>query len=113
MRKDEICELVCQTLKSEGKISDYRYDHFRQEEAVPPPFALYRRVAPDNFSADGMVYHHGQNVDLELYAETPDEMATLMARAEVLLDAEKVYYKLAADTVYIESEDMYESLYEL
>lgn len=112
-RKDEIVKSVCQALLDQKLIEGFEYDHFRQSAAVPPPFAVYRRVAEPNFSADGVVYHHGSGVDLELYASTPDEMAGLMEQVEELLDAEEIFYNLAADTVYIESEDFYESLYEL
>lgn len=113
MRKDHKIKAVCEALKASGAIDDFRYDHFKESEAIPPPFAVYRRVAQPNFSADGVVYHHGDSVDLELYASTDEEMADLMAQAEELLDAEEIFYNLTADTVYIESEDFYESLYEI
>lgn len=112
-RKDEIIKGVCEELLTRGEIEGFEYDHFRQSDAVAPPFVVYRRVAQPNFSADGVVYHHGDGVDLELYAETPDRMASLMAQVEELLDAEEIFYNLAADTVYIETEDFYESLYEI
>ena len=108
---EQVKEILEELKKTDGY--DYRYDHFTQSEAVPPPFLVYRRVAADNFSADGTVYHHGQNVDVELYASTPDEMAELMAAVEKRLDAAGIFYKLTADTVYIETEYFYESLYEI
>lgn len=113
MRKDEQIREVCETLLEGGKIEAFAYDHFKQPEAVPLPVAIYRRVATDNFPADGIVYHHGEAVDFELYASTPDEMASLMGKAEALMDAKELFYNLTADTVYIDSEDFYESLYEL
>lgn len=114
MRKDKKIKAICEELKAEGLILDFSYDHFRQSDAVPPPFAVYRRVAPANFSADGVVYHRGDNVDLELYASTPEEMAELMIRVEEKLDKAEIFYKVGADTVYIqEPEDFYESLYEI
>ncbi len=113
MRKDEQVKVVCQALKARGEIEDFEYDHFKTKGAVPPPFAIYRRVAKDNTPGDDVVYHHGAGVDLELYAETPEDMAELMAAAEALLDGAELFYQLTADTVYIESEDFYESLYEL
>ena len=112
-RKDEIVQDVCEALRDRGAIEGFEYDHFKQSDAVPPPFVVYRRVAQPNFSADGVVYHHGDGVDLELYAETPDAMASLMAQVEELLDKEEIFYNLSADTVYIETEDFYESLYEI
>jgi len=113
LRKDEIVKAVCLELKTNGTIADFTYDHFKEPDAILPPYAVYRRVAPQNFSADGMVYHHGENVDLELYASDPDEMAAIMAAFEEKLDAAEIFYQLTADTAYIESEDFYESLYEL
>lgn len=113
MRKDEVIENICGSLKENGYIDDYKYDHFKQGGAIAPPYAVYRRVAPQNFSADGIVYHRGNNVDFELYASDPDEMADLMEQAESLMTGAGLYYVIAADTVYIESEDFYETLYEL
>lgn len=112
-KKDEAIKNICASLLQAGKIEGYAYDHFRQSEAVQPSFAVYRRVATKNFSADGLVYHRGQSVDLELYAETPDEMAALMDATESLLTSSNLYYECTADTVYIEAEDFYETLYEV
>lgn len=111
--KDKQVKAICQTLKERGAIDDFRYDHFKEKEAIPPPYAIYRRVAQPNTSADGVVYHHGDGVDLELYTDGPDEMAELMEQVEELLDEHELFYNVTADTVYIESEDFYESLYEL
>lgn len=113
MRKDKQIKAICEKLKSDGDIVDFRYDHFKQSQAVAPPFAVYRRVAAPNFSADGIVYHRGDNVDLELYANDPDEMADIMEKVEALLDEAEIFYSLTADTAYIDSEDFYESLYEV
>lgn len=111
-RKDEIIKKICEDLQKAHAIP-FEYDHFTESDAVTPPFALYRRVAPVNFSADGVVYAKGQAVDLEIYAATPEEMAELMAWVEELLDRAEVFYKKTADTVYITSEEFYETLYEI
>lgn len=113
MRKDEQIAAICATLKENGDINDYTYDHFTASDAVDLPYAIYRRVAPQNFSADGVVYHRGDNVDLEIYAATPDEMIAIMAKAEAALDGAELFYNIGADTAYIESEDFYETLYEI
>lgn len=112
MRKDKLIKGILEIIKTKSGI-DFRYDHFRQSEAVPPPFIVYRRVAPDTFSADGITFNKGQNVDIELYAEDEDQMAEIMEQIEELLDQNGIYYRLAADTVYIQSEDFYETLYEV
>ena len=111
-RKDEIIKGICEDIKRSHNIP-FEYDHFTASAAVAPPFVLYRRVAPVNFSADGVVYQKGQAVDLELYAATPEEMAEIMAWAEDLLDRAEVFYNKTADTVYIQSEEFYETLYEI
>ncbi len=113
MRKDETIENICIALKENGDINDYRYDHYEQGEEIDLPYAIYRRVAPDNFGADGVVYHRGENVDFEIYAGDPDEMADIMAAVEERMTAAGLYFNVGADTAYIESEDFYETLYEL
>jgi len=112
-KKDEIVKNICAMLVTRKLITDYAYDHFRKQDPAQPPFAVYRRVAPENFSADGMVYHRGDNVDFEIYADTPEDMAVIMDEAEKLLDEAEIFWRCAADTVYIESENYYETLYEL
>lgn len=113
MRKDKVVKRICKEMEAEGLIEGFAYDHFRQSEAVPTPFAVYRRVAADNFSADGIVYKRGEKVDLELYADTQEDMEKLMEAAEEKLTAADIFYRIGADTVYIESEDFYETLYEI
>ena len=113
MRKDEIVKEICEELVKDDIIAGFKYDHFEESKAIPPPFAVYRRVAPENFSADGVVYHRGDNVDLEIYASDPDEMIDIMAAAEAAMNDAGLYFAIAADTAYIESEDFYETLYEL
>lgn len=113
MRKDDIVKEICTTLKEGGDISDFAYDHFKTDKEIDLPFVVYRRVAPETFSADGVVYHRGSNVDLELYASDAEEMAALMDIVEAALDSAELFYQIAADTVYLDTEEMYETLYEL
>lgn len=113
LRKDELVKNICQKLVENDKIVGFAYDHFEEYEAVSPPFAVYRRVAPQNFGADGVVYARGDNVDFEIYASDPDEMIDIMAAAEAAMYDAGLFYQIAADTAYIESEDFYETLYEL
>ncbi len=113
MRKDKAVKRICKEMEEEGLIEGFAYDHFRQSKAVPAPFAVYRRVPADNFSADGIVYKRGDKVDLELYADTPEDMEKLMEAVEEKLTAADIFYRTGADTAYIESEDFYETLYEV
>lgn len=113
MRKDDVVKNICTELKASGDISNFAYDHFKANKEIDLPFVVYRRVAPDTFSADGVTYHRGSNVDLELYASDADEMAELMDTVEAALDTAELFYRITADTVYLDSEEMYETLYEL
>lgn len=113
MRKDEIAKETLKELTEAGTLSGFQYDHFRSGEAVPTPFAVYRRVAQENMGADDKVFFKGGGVDIEIYADTPEEMAGIMEAVEKKLDAREVFYQCTADTVYIDPEDFYESLYEL
>jgi len=113
LRKDEIIKEICDQLVQNETIEGYAYDHFTDEDPISLPFAVYRRVATQSFSADDKTYHHGDNVDLELYSSDPEEMADIMAAVEEKLEAAELFYTIAADTAYIDSEQMYESLYEL
>lgn len=108
---EELIKAVCEEIK-ETKGIEYRYDHFKQKEAIPPPFLIYKRTSADTFAADNRTYFKAGNVDLELYTSTPDEMSELMEAVEELLDKYEINYSLTADTTYIDSEDFYETLYE-
>lgn len=111
-RKDEQIKAICEEIKENYGI-DFRYDHFRTKEAVPPPFLIYRRMPAQSFSADDKTYFKDGEVDLEIYASTPEEMHDLMEIVERLLDENEIYYNLTADTIYIDCEQFYESLYEM
>ena len=111
MSKSEQIEAICEEIKRIYGI-DYRYDHFHTKEAIPPPFLIYRKMPAQSFSADNKTYFKDGEVDLELYASTPDEMAELMEIVEAFFDEYEIYYNLTADTIYINSEEFYESLYE-
>ena len=113
MHKDEIVKNICAALKEDDIIAGYAYDHFEKGEAVDPPYVVYRRVAPENLNADGVVYYRGSNVDVEIYASDPDEMADLMDVMEGALTDAGIVFRIAADTVYIDSEEFYETLYEI
>ena len=69
-------------------------------------------IPNDNFSqrvafANRMTISHGYG-----YADDPDTMDAIMEAFESQADAAELVYERTADTVYIEDEDFYESLYE-
>lgn len=84
------------------------YHHFEESEAPDPPFIVYLSPGSDNFSADGKVYFKIKELDIELY--TDKKMPELEERLENILDAHSLFYEKTE--TYIESEKMYEVLYE-
>ena len=64
---------------------------------------------PRIFSADNLVYHHFNRLDIEVYTDYKDP--DMEASIEEVLTAHELYYEKSE--VWIETEKMYEVLYEL
>ena len=86
----------------------YAYDHFGEGNAPNPPFICYLYTGSDNFSADGRVYLKKNQVNIELY--TDKKAVTLEQTVEDVLDRYGIFYNKSE--VYIESEKLYEVLYQ-
>ena len=84
------------------------YDHFAEGEAPDPPYICFLYPASDNLSADGRVYYKINHVNVELYTDLKDP--DLENRLETVLDRHGLFYEKSE--VWIESERMYEVLYE-
>ena len=100
---DKIMELLSKT----G--IPFAYDHFAEGESPDPPFICFLLPASDNFSADGQVYFKVSEVHIELYTDKKDP--ELEERLEDILDAAGLFYDKMES--YIETENLYEVLYEL
>ena len=87
----------------------FAYDHFAEGEAVEPPFICYLFPGSNNFAADGKVYHKIGRVNIELYTDKKDLKAE--QKVEDALDAASIFY--AKSEVWIDSEKLYEVLYEM
>ncbi len=87
----------------------FAYDHFVEGEAPEPPFLVFLYPKADNFSADGIAYFKINQLDIELYTDlkTPELEETIEA---VLLKYGIFYGKTET---WIESEKLYEVLYEM
>lgn len=87
----------------------FAYDHFAEGESPSPPFLCFLYPRAENFSADGVVYHHFERLDIELYTDykDPDTEAAI----ETILTAHELFYEKSE--VWIESEKLYEVLYEV
>lgn len=86
----------------------FAYSHFAEGESPSPPFIVYLFPKNKHFGADGYVYYKNTEIDLELY--TDKKNLKLEEKIEEILDREKIYYEKSE--VWIESERLYEVLYE-
>jgi hypothetical protein len=87
----------------------FAYHHFAEGESPEPPFLVYLIPGSNNFSADGQVWLKVKQLDIELY--TDKKAPDLENKLEAVLDARGLFYN--KDETWIESEKLYEVLYEL
>lgn len=86
----------------------FAYSHFAEGESPQPPFIVFLFPASNNFSADGRVYHPIVQCHIELY--TTEKNPTVERVVENALDAAGIFYNKSE--VWIESESLYEILYQ-
>lgn len=87
----------------------FAYHHFAEGESPEPPFLVYLIPGSNNFSADGIVWLKVKQLDIELYTDRKDPV--MEEKVEAVLDAHGLFYNRTE--TWIESEKMYEVLYEL
>lgn len=97
---------VYQMVKSVGLPAAYH--HFEEGKSPDPPFLVYLYPGTNNFSADGTVYQGVNQLDIELYTDIKDLEAE--KRVEAVLKEHGFFYEKTE--TYLESEKMYEVLYE-
>jgi len=83
------------------------YHHFTSPPS--PPYIVYLFSYNSNFGADNKVYEAGKNFQVELYTKAKD--LTSEALIEGLFDANDIYWDKTE--TYIESEGLYQVLYEI
>lgn len=84
------------------------YHHFAEGESPDPPFIVFLYPNADNFAADGIVYFTVNVLHIELYTDKKD--LDLEEQVETVLTEYGIYYNKSE--VWIESERLYEVLYE-
>ena len=87
----------------------YAYHHFVEGESPDPPFLVLLYPNSDNFAADGMVYFKVNRLNIELYTDLKD--VELEETVEAVLDKHGIFYEKSE--VWIESENLYEVLYQM
>ncbi len=87
----------------------FAYDHFVEGEAPEPPFAVFLYPKTANFAADGIAYFKSNQLDIELYTDL--KQPELEETIEAVLLKHGIFY--GKSEVWIESEKLYEVLYEM
>lgn len=83
------------------------YHHYASPPT--PPYVVYLFAYSSNFGADNRVYNRVKNFQVELYTTKKDLASELLI--ENALDAADVYWEKTE--THIESEGLYQILYEL
>ena len=84
------------------------YHHFIK--AKSPPFIVYYRVNSKNFVADDTIYTKTNIYRIELYTKQKDVNKEI--EIENLLDRNGIIYEVISES-YIESEKIYQVIYEI
>lgn len=87
----------------------FAYDHFNEGESPAPPFVIFRFPGDANFSADGVAYIQGKQLDIELYTDYKDQ--ELEDRIAEILEDNGIYYDRTE--TWIPTEKLYEVLYRM
>ena len=87
----------------------FAYDHFVEGEAPEPPFLVFLYPKAVNFAADGIAYFKVNQLDIELYTDL--KQPEVEERIEAVLLKYGIFY--GKREVWIESERLYEVLYEM
>ncbi len=84
------------------------YDHFAEDESPEPPFLIFLFPGTDNVFADDTVYQKIDELNIELYTDKKNPETENLIE-DILIAHELPYEK---SEVWIESEKMYEVLYQ-
>lgn len=87
----------------------FAYDHFVEGQSPEPPFLVFLYPGANNFAADGITYFKVNRLHLELY--TDEKSIELEEQVEAMLTRYGIFY--GKSEVWIESENLYEVLYEM
>lgn len=87
----------------------YAYDHFVEGESPDPPFLVFLYPGSNHFAADGKVYFKVNRLNIELYTDKKD--VELEETVEAVFDRHGIFY--GKSEVWIESENLYEVLYQM
>lgn len=87
----------------------FAYHHFAEGCSPDPPFIVFLYPGSNNFSADGKAYLKIKKLNFELYTDKKEPELENMIEEQ--LDTRGIFWDKTEE--YIESENMYEVLYEM
>ena len=87
----------------------FAYHHYSEGESPEPPFLLFLSPCEHTFSADNLMYYSFKQLDIELY--TDKKSPEVEERVEEILRQHHIFYNKTE--AWIESERLYEVLYEM
>ena len=88
--------------------SYYMFKGSKNDPVPPLPYVIFYYPQSDNFGADNNVYQNITRLNVELYSENKDFDSEKLVE-DVLIENDIFFEKYES---YIESENMYEVLYE-
>lgn len=87
----------------------FTYHHFAEGESPKPPFLIFLSPGEHTFSADNRMYFSFKKLNIELY--TDEKSLDTEEEIEAVLRHHHIFYNKTE--TWIESEELYEILYEL
>lgn len=87
----------------------FAYHHFAEGESPEPPFLIFLSSGENNFSADNYMYFSFKKLNIELY--TDRKSPETEKKVEEILKKYQIFYNKSE--IWIESEKLYEILYEM
>ena len=98
---------ICKMIKETG--FPFAYHHFAEGESPEPPFLIFLSSGENNFSADNYMYFSFKKLNIELY--TDRKSPETEKKVEEILKKYQIFYNKSE--IWIESEKLYEILYEM
>ena len=98
---------ICKIIKETGL--PFAYHHFAEGESPEPPFLIFLSSGENNFSADNYMYFSFKKLNIELY--TDRKAPEIEKKVEEILKKYQIFY--TKSEIWIESEKLYEILYEM
>ena len=85
------------------------YSHFAEGDVPESPYVVVNGFGSENFSADGIVYHEIEDIDIELYCEKKDPESE--KKIADFLTEHKIYYE--KEETYIDTEKKIQVIFEI